>query len=177
MADLPAPVRCERFFRGHRDLFMESDDWLLSRFRLPRHLLLQLCHNLEPQLRRGTQRSNAIPVPVHVLSTLGHLATRTFQWEIGDRSSISQPTISRTVPAALATIKSLSCQYIQFPYNDAQQTVIKREFFEIAGFPNVIGAIDCTHVHLKPPSMNYYAFLNYHSINVQVICDARLSLS
>ncbi len=57
--------------------------------------------------------------------------------------------------------------------------MIKREFYEIAGFPNVIGAIDCTHVRLKPPSVNDYAFINrknYHSVNVQVICDARLSL-
>ena len=57
--------------------------------------------------------------------------------------------------------------------------MIKRGFYEIAGFPNVIDAIDCTHVRLKPPSMNDYAFINrknYHSINVQVICDARLSL-
>ncbi len=43
--------------------------------RFPRHLLLELCNNLEPQLRRETQWSNAIPVPVQVLSTLGFLAT------------------------------------------------------------------------------------------------------
>ena len=91
---------------------------------------------------------------------------------------MSQPTISRMMPAVLAAVKSLSRQYFHFPYNDAQQTVIKRES-EIAGFPNVIGGIDCTHVRLKPRSMNDYAFINhknYHSINVQVICDARLSL-
>lgn len=129
--------------------------------------------------RNPTLEYHRLPVPVQVVSTLGFLATGTFQREIGDRSRISQPTISRTMPAVMAAIKSLSRQYIQFPYNDAQQTVIKRELYEIAGFPNVIGAIDCTHVRLKPPSMNDYAFINrknYHSINVQVICDARLSL-
>uniref|UniRef100_A0A671Y2E2 Putative nuclease HARBI1 n=1 Tax=Sparus aurata TaxID=8175 RepID=A0A671Y2E2_SPAAU len=83
------------------------------------------------------------------------------------------------MPAVLAAIKSLSRKYIRFPYNDAQQSVIKRQFYEIAGFPNVVGVIDCTHVRLKAPSMNDYAFINrknYHSINVQVICDAKLSL-
>ena len=82
--------------------------------------------------------------------------------------------------AALAAIKSLSRKNIRFPYNNAQQPVIKRQFCEIAGFPNVVGAIDCTHVRLKAPSINDYAFINsknYHSINVQVICDAKLSLS
>ena len=46
-------------------------------------------------------------------------------------------------------------------------------------FPNVIGASDCTHVCLKPPSMNDYAFVNrkiYHSIAVQVTWDAGVSL-
>ncbi len=69
--------------------------------------------------------------------------------------------------------------YIQFPYDDGQQSVIKREFYEIAGFPNVVGVVDCTHVRLKAPSMNDYAFINrkhYHSVNVQIFCDAKLSI-
>ena len=45
--------------------------------------------------------------------------------------------------AVLVAIMCLTRQYINFPYNDAQQTVIKRDFYEIAGFPHVIGAIDC----------------------------------
>ena len=108
---------------------------------------LKLCHNLEPQLRGETQRSNSIPVAMQVFFMLGFLATGAFQWEIGDRSSMSQPIISRMMPAELAAVKSISRQYITFPYNNVQQIVIKREFYEIAGFPNVIGAIDCTHVH------------------------------
>jgi len=84
----------------------------------------------------------------------GFLATGTFQREIGDRSGISQPTFSRTMPAVLAAMKSF------FPYDDGQQSVIKRELYEIAGFPNVVGVIDCTHVQLKAPSMNDYAFVH-----------------
>lgn len=110
---------------------------------------------------------------------IGFLATGSFQREIGDRSGISQPTISKMMPAVLGAIRSLSHQYIQFPYDNAEQTVIKTEFYEIAGFPNVIGAIDCTHVSLKPHSVNDYAYINcknFHSINVQIICDVKLSL-
>ncbi len=61
-----------------------------------------------------------------LLSTLGFLATGTFQREIGDRSGISQPTFSRTMPAVLAAMKSFFRRYIQFPYDDGQQSVIKR---------------------------------------------------
>ena len=83
------------------------------------------------------------------------------------------------MPSVLEAIKSLTEEYIRFPFREAQQTVIKRQFYEIAGFPNVIGAVDCTHVRIKPPSVNDYAYINsknYHSINVQLICDAKLSL-
>ena len=177
LEDLNARLRRERVFRDRADFFMESDEWLLSRFRLPRHLLMELCNALEPQLRRETRRSNAIPV--QVCSTLGLLATGILQREIGDRSAISQPSISRTMPAVLAAIMSLSERYIKFPYNNDQQTGIKRDFYAIARFPNVIGAVDCTHVRMKPPSINDYAYINrksYHSVNVPIICDARMSI-
>ncbi|XP_059384683.1 putative nuclease HARBI1 [Carassius carassius] len=48
------------------------------------------------------------------------------------------------------------------------------------GFPNVIGAIDCTHVAIRAPNVNENAFINrkhFHSINVQIICDADMLLT
>ncbi|MBN3300842.1 HARB1 nuclease, partial [Amia calva] len=45
-----------------------------------------------------------------------------------------------------------------------------------AGFPNVIGCIDGTHIPIKaPPGPNEAEFVNrksFHSINVQIICDS-----
>ena len=46
--------------------------------------------------------------------------------------------------------------------------------YEIAGFPCVIGWVDGTHIRIQEPSQNepnYVNRKNYHSINVQVICD------
>ena len=43
----------------------------------------------------------------------------------------------------------------------------------------MIGAVDCTHVGMKPPSINDYAYINrksYHSVNFPIICDARMSI-
>ncbi|XP_051552172.1 putative nuclease HARBI1 [Myxocyprinus asiaticus] len=45
----------------------------------------------------------------------------------------------------------------------------------VSGFPNVIGCIDGTHIPIKVPSVNEGDYVNrksFHSINVQVICDA-----
>ncbi len=54
---------------------------------------------------------------------------------------------------------------------------VKQEFFAIAGFPGVVGAVDCTHVRLygAPFGDDEYLYVNrkgYHSINVQAVCDA-----
>ena len=64
-------VRSECIFRDHRDLLMESDAWLISGFWLPRHVLIDLRNNLDARLKRETRRSNALPVQVQVLATLG----------------------------------------------------------------------------------------------------------
>ena len=55
-------------------------------------------------------------------------------------------------------------------------------FFQIAGFPNVVGAIDGTHVNLlgAPLGEDEYLYVNRkgnHSINVQLICDHRYRLT
>nr|XP_034334755.1 putative nuclease HARBI1 [Crassostrea gigas] len=59
--------------------------------------------------------------------------------------------------------------------NDSVQ--IMRGFSDIAGFPNVIGAIDGTHIRIKSPSLDEHLYVNrkdYHSTNVQAVCDSKL---
>ena len=157
----------ERVFKDRADLLGESTEWLLSRYRFPKNVLLDLCRDLGPMLARDTRRTNAIPVHIQLLSTLGFLATCTFQRKVGDISGISQPSMSRTMPAVLDAIISLAPNYIQFPYRDPQQAEIKRGFHAIARFPNIIGAIDCTHIAIKAPSTNKFNYVNkkgFHSV-------------
>nr|XP_033492081.1 putative nuclease HARBI1 [Epinephelus lanceolatus] len=167
--------RRERIFRDHQNMFDEGEEWLMSRFRLPRHVLLELCNSLEPHLQHPTHCSHPVPPQVQVLSTLGFLATGTFQREIADRAGISQPTLSRVIPKVLNGIIRQMPIVLKFLYDERRQSEVKRGLHGIAGMPNTVGAIDCTHVRIKAPSTNSMQFMNrknYHSINVQVICDA-----
>lgn len=127
---------------------------------------------LEPQLRSETKQTNPTLPHLQVLTTIGFLATGTFQRETGDRSDISQSTVSHVLLKVLKGIIQLTPQYIQFPYSAAQQTQIKRDYYAIAGLPNTIGAIDCTHVRIKAPSSDPFPFLNikqFQSINIQIM--------
>lgn len=78
-------LRRERVFRDHDDFLAHDDDWLISRFRLPRAMLLELCAELGPTLQRPTTRNRPILVPTQVLSVLGFLATGSYQRELADR--------------------------------------------------------------------------------------------
>ena len=43
-------------------------------------------------------------------------------------------------------------------------------------FANVVGAIDGTHIRIKPPQrhrLDYLNYKNFYSINMQAICDAK----
>uniref|UniRef100_A0A3B3SHL6 Putative nuclease HARBI1 n=1 Tax=Paramormyrops kingsleyae TaxID=1676925 RepID=A0A3B3SHL6_9TELE len=164
-------------FEDHLDLFVESNEYLISRFRLPRPVLTELCDfAMDPAVGSHTRWSNPVPAHVQVLCSLGYLGTGTFQRELADRVGISQPSISRALPQVVDGINQVATKYIAFPYRPQQQLPVKKGFYAIAGLPNIIGAIDCTHVCIKAPSPDPFPYLNrkqFHSINVQLICNAQ----
>lgn len=66
-------VRWEYVFSDHTDLLAKDDDWLMSRFRLPRAIILEICAEPGPALKRETARNHTFPVPIQVLTALGFL--------------------------------------------------------------------------------------------------------
>ncbi len=48
----------------HEDFLAHDDDWLISHFRLPRAVLLDLCAELGPVLDRPTRLNHAISVQI-----------------------------------------------------------------------------------------------------------------
>ena len=61
-------------------------------------------------------------------------------------------------------------QWISIP-NQQDADINKQKFFAMQRFPNVIGCIDGTHVHIQSPFEEEHEFVirkSYHSINVQV---------
>jgi len=66
-----------------------------------------------------------------------------------------------------------------FYTNPQQITANKLSFFNVGGFPNVLGCIDCTHIRIKAPPEAEEVYLNrkgIHTINIQAVCDAEMKL-
>ena len=53
-------IRREQVFCDYYVFLAYDDDWLISQFRFPRAILLELCSELGPGLERETARSHAL---------------------------------------------------------------------------------------------------------------------
>lgn len=69
-------------------------------------------------------------------------------------------------------------RYIRLPETSEEVMELKVKFYNLARFPKVIGAIDCTHIKLQSPSTEYgEQYRNrkgYFSLNVQALVNSNL---
>ena len=167
--------RREKISRNPITLNDLSDEECYQLTRFPRPAVQELCDMLADDIRHPTGRANAFSVETQVLAALQLYSSGSFQWMISRSCGISQPSVSLAVNAVTKDLVRRAPDFINFPMD--QPTVVKNKlaFHVTAGFPNVLGAIDCTHVAIKAPSNNEEAFVNrkgVHTINVQAVVDA-----
>lgn len=95
-------------------------------------------------------------------------------WIFLSTTGFDKSTVSTTVQRVTNALAARADTFIKWPSSPTQKSSIKTGFYLAAGFPNVIGCIDGTHVRIQAPSVDENAFVNrkgYHSINVQGVCD------
>jgi hypothetical protein len=100
---------------------------------------------------------------------------------VGDLVGVSQSTVSRIIKRVSLLIASLVQQHIKFPTTQAERATTMRQFHDLANFPGILGAIDCTHIAIQSPGGDHAELYRnrkgYFSINVQAICDAKLKFT
>lgn len=128
-----ASVRRKRVFRNCTDFFMGSEEW-------PRRGLLDLCRILERHLRRESRRSNARPMPLQLLSTLGVFGYRDLSAQgrelVRHITAHSQENDARSIGGYKVPFSSVHPICLQW-----YPAFCKGEFYEITGLPYVIGVL------------------------------------
>lgn len=168
-------LRRERVFRDPLNPLEVEDEHLLRYYRFPRREILWLCDELEPDIGRVTRRSHAVPTHTQVLTALRFYASGSFQSVVGDASGLSQSSVSRIIGKVTDALFSRARREIKMPRSAADIAATKHKFYQLSNFPNVIGAIDCTHIAIKAPQINEDVYVNrkqYHSLNIQVIANS-----
>jgi DDE superfamily endonuclease len=89
---------------------------------------------------------------------------------------MSQASTQRVLEVVTNALCELAPHFIRFPTTVEHQARVKQGFYAIAGFPNVLGCIDGTHIHMKrPPREHPEQYMNRHhrfSMNVMAVCDS-----
>ncbi|GBL85681.1 Putative nuclease HARBI1 [Araneus ventricosus] len=169
----------ERKVKKRRDLFVELDDYeFRRRFRLTKESVVELTLLIHEKLESKTTLNNALSAVEQVLIALRFYAVASMQLAIADIFEVSQPTVSRVVHRVSEAIASLLPAYIYLPVNKEECKEVSKKFFDIAGFPSVIGALDCTFVRIVSPggedAERFRCRKNYFALNVQTIVDSDL---
>uniref|UniRef100_A0A673AUM4 Putative nuclease HARBI1 n=1 Tax=Sphaeramia orbicularis TaxID=375764 RepID=A0A673AUM4_9TELE len=138
--------------------------------------ILELLDEIKADLEPATRRSQAIPAMTKLLASLHFFAFGSFQRTVAITAGISQSRFSEVLSEVLNAMLRRMAKFIRFPHTQNSLNETKQGFFAVAGFPGVIGAIDCTHVQLVPPAGTELVYRNRkhtHSLNVQCVCDAK----
>jgi nuclease HARBI1 len=166
--------RNQRVFRDRPDVLRTYDEEnFYRRFRLTKSVFVNLCDELRHELEHSTNRNNALSPELQLACALCYYATGSYQTVIGDTLNVSQPSINRIITRVSTALTNRLHEYVKYP--NAEGDLQKQLFYNIAGFPGVVGCVDGTHIRIKWPKDNpvqYYNRKCYYSINVMGICDA-----
>ncbi|KAI8114680.1 putative nuclease HARBI1 [Lucilia cuprina] len=130
----------------------------------------KLIDMVKPEIHLN-QRGGGTPAELQVLVALHCWGRREIQDDATDLHGLTQPTVSRA-------FARFGKKKIKMPQNLMEEQIVMRNFKSIKNFPGVIGAIDGTHIKIKKTGgdlAQYYTNRKgYYSLNIQVICDAKL---
>lgn len=142
------------------------------RFRLNKSTVQSLLTQLMPFIRVTSARNHGVS-PLHqLLLTLRFYALGTMLISVADFVGVSISTAGRIVRDISSVIANMYDEYIIVHQQSAEK------FYQIAGFPRVLAAIDCTHIRIQSPchvvEEEFRNRKGYFSLNFQAICDADL---
>lgn len=151
-----------------------TDEYLVATYGFPRSFIYYLVELLGSSLSRPTQRSRAISPETQILAALGFYTSGSFQTRMGDTIGISQASMSRCVTNVTEALVERVSQFIHFPREEGAIQELKDQFYNLAGFPGVLGVVDCIHVPIKAPNAEDMSYVNtrgLHSLNCILVCD------
>ena len=88
---------------------------------------------------------------------------------------VTQPIVSKGLTQFVNSITAKAFRYK--PRNTEETAKTKSDFYQLAGFPQVIGCIDGSHIPIVAPHAIKFFFINrkgFHSINMQAVCNLNL---
>ena len=138
---------------------------------------MKITDMLAEDIQHNSNLNGALPPSLQVYVALLYFVTAGQQDLVRDKFQIHKSTVCRTVRRVARALCAHMNDFVFMPMDNKKLNDTRQKFHEMAGFPDVIGCIDGTHIKIAPPTVDENAYVNrkgFHSINAQVICDADL---
>ncbi len=170
--------RSESLFSRVSWPFWNKEQWLLQTRVDKSTFNLILGRTKHLYTGKTTNFRASIPPEKKLFMTLVYIATGITMKQVAIIEGLSETSVHRAVHAVCSAITSeLSAESIKMPRTRAELLKAAVGFHEIAGMPNIIGAVDGTHVKIRTPAGSgdmYYCRKGFPSVNVMVVSSSRL---
>lgn len=153
--------RQQSFFHTTVDPFYDPSDWL-THYRMSKSTFHEIANAIAPLIQRQhTNYRAAITVCQRLSVTLLYLATGITQQQVASMEGISQSVVQRSVHEVCKAIAdTLADEYIKFPHTEDEMKVVAARFQSMKGLPQVIAALDGTHVAIRKPGNSGDSYMN-----------------
>ena len=173
-------VWCKQRTRGFWEAAKSGilgENWWRDNLRMKKQTFCLLCLELKPFLIKQVTRFRLpIDVDEQVAIMLWRLATNTEYRTIAALFGVGISTVCSIVhKTAQIVVEFLLPKYVCIPLEDKLKEIVA-EFESLWGFPQVVGAIDGTHIPILHPQespSDYYNRKNFYSIIMQAVVDSR----
>ena len=150
---------------------------LIKEFRMNWKEIEEICKLVQDKMQPIGHRSTDLSLENKVLLCLKTLGSGSFQSCSKDFLGVSQPTVSKQLSLFTNVMAANASKYIYMPRNREEIAKCKKDFYQLAGFPGIVGCVDGSHTPIVAPREDEFVYVNrkrFHSINIQAVCDANL---
>ncbi|CAF3550803.1 unnamed protein product [Rotaria socialis] len=156
-----------------------DDKQFKENFRLERSTVSLLIKHVGPLLKKNeTQLRSAIPVEKRICCALYNLGSESELRTIGHLFGIGKSTAGEILHEFRATVvDSFFYRLVKFPVTNEEIKRTVDGFLNKFDYPMCLGALDGTHISIKPPQgleLDYYNYKKFHSIIMLATVDSNL---
>lgn len=176
-------------YLGSFSVFQFKIGIFFNNFRVSRNVAIEIAHRFENSdfYKDDSGQFGKISAHNHVVSyfqvvynnckRLYNFQILIFLWYIGhqtasfvdisDRFDITKSSLERIIQRVTIFLSNLSPQVIVWPDNEKKLQIVEQ--FWAKGFPNIIGAIDGSHIQIDKPQNDPDSYINskgYYSVQV-----------
>ncbi|XP_036326949.1 putative nuclease HARBI1 [Rhagoletis pomonella] len=177
-------INVPRFRSVHRRERHDNSMWFLEQegnaqhyyesYRMDKNSFQLLCEKLAPYLPcPAVFVTPPLPIPKQVALCLYKLATCAEYRVVGDVFGVHKSTVHKYFHLVVKAILQLRREFLYFPALEEAKK-IAAAFEKLTNLPNIVGAIDRTHIPILPPNDGYQDYVNkkgWPSIVTQAVVD------